>query len=81
MVNMTIKGLPDAVYRQLKKAAHAQGRSLNAQVIHVLRTQMDEGKKFEKMRTSRADLERLVASLPPMSDSTPLIREDRMRDE
>jgi hypothetical protein len=32
------------------------------------------------MRQSNKDLERLVASLPPMSDSTPLIREDRDRD-
>ena len=41
---------------------------------------LNDAEKFEKMRKSNEDLERLLASLPPMSDSTPLIREDRDRD-
>jgi len=80
MANLTIKKLPDPVYRQLKKYARIQGRSLNAQVIHILQSDLSEREKFEKMRQSNKELERLIASLPPMSDSTPLIREDRDRD-
>jgi hypothetical protein len=49
-------------------------------VIHILQSDVSERERFEKMRQSNKDLERLVASLPPMSDSTPLIREDRDRD-
>jgi plasmid stability protein len=81
MANLTIKKLPDPVYRQLKKYARLQGRSLNAQVIHILQSDLSEREKFEKMRQSNKDLERLIASLPPMRDSTPLIREDRDRDD
>jgi plasmid stability protein len=80
MANLTIKKLPDPLYRQLKKYAQRQGRSLNAQVIHILQSDVSERERFEKMRQSNKDLERLIASLPPMSDSTPLIREDRNRD-
>jgi plasmid stability protein len=80
MANLTIKKLPDPLYRQLKKYAQRQGRSLNAEVIHILQSDVSERERFEKMRQSNKDLERLVASLPPMSDSTPLIREDRDRD-
>jgi hypothetical protein len=41
---------------------------------------LDNRTRFEKMRASNEELERLVASMPPMEDSTPLIREDRDRD-
>lgn len=80
MANLTIKKLPDTVYRQLKKYARMQGRSLNAQVIHILQSDLSEREKFAKMRQSNERLERFVASLPPMDDSTPLIREDRDRE-
>jgi plasmid stability protein len=77
VANLTIKKLPDPVYKQLKKYAKAQGRSLNAQVIHILKSDVSQRERLEKMRRSNKDLERLIASLPPMDDSTPLIREDR----
>jgi plasmid stability protein len=80
MANLTIKKLPDPVYKRLKKHAQLQGRSLNAQVIHMLQSDLDDYARFEKMRESNEELERLVASMPPMEDSTPLIREDRERD-
>jgi plasmid stability protein len=80
MANLTIKKLPDPVHRQLKKRAKLHGRSLNAQVIHMLQSDLSEHARFEKMRESNEELERLVASMPPMADSTPLIREDRDRD-
>jgi hypothetical protein len=81
MANLTIKKMPDPVYRQLKKYARLQGRSLNAQVIHMLQSDLDNRTRFEKMRASNEELERLVASMPPMDDSTPLIREDRGYDD
>jgi plasmid stability protein len=80
MANLTIKKLPDPVYRQLKKYARMEGRSLNAQVIHILQSDLSEREKFAKMRQSNERLERFVASLPQMDDSTPLIREDRDRE-
>ena len=80
MANLTIKNLPDRLYRQLKKYAQSQGRDLNAHVIQILQSDVTERERFEKMRQSRIALERLAASIPPMSDSAPLIREDRDRD-
>ncbi len=80
MANLTIKKLPDPLYRRLKKHARLHGRSLNAQVIQMLQSKLDEHARFEKMRDSTEELERLVASMPPLDDSTPLIREDRERD-
>jgi len=81
MANLTIKKLPDSMYRQLKKNARVHGRSLNAEVIHIIESDLAEQARFEKMRASAGELERFVASLPPMEDSTPLIREDRDRDD
>jgi plasmid stability protein len=77
VANLTIKKLPDPVYKKLKKYAKAQGRSLNAQVIRILQSDVSERERLEKMRRPNKDLERFIASLPPMDDSTPLIREDR----
>ena len=56
------------------------GRSLNAQVIHILQSDMSERERFERMRQSSKELDELIASLAPMGDSTPLIREERDRD-
>lgn len=80
MANLTIKKLPDPVYRQLKKFARLQGRSVNAQVIHMLRSDLSQYARFEKMRESSEELERFVAAMHPIAGSTPLIREDRRRD-
>jgi len=35
-MDITLKNVPDKVYRALKRAAKEQGRSLNAQIIHTL---------------------------------------------
>lgn len=80
MANLTIKKLPDPVYRGLKKHAKLHGRSLNAQIIYMLQSDLDQHARGERMRESAEELERLVASMPPMDDSTALIREDRERD-
>jgi len=35
-MNITLKNVPDKVYRTVKRAAKEQGRSLNAQIIQLL---------------------------------------------
>lgn len=79
MINMTVKGLPEKVYTRLKKSARLEGRSLNAQVIKILKEHAAGEERFERMRQSEDELEHFVASLPPMNDSTLLIRADRRR--
>jgi hypothetical protein len=78
-MNLTIKNVPEDVYEQIKQTAVEQGRSLNAQIIHLLATEAAEARRRRRMRDSRKDLERFVARLPRMSSSVPLIRADRER--
>ncbi|MGI8990647.1 MAG: FitA-like ribbon-helix-helix domain-containing protein [Bryobacteraceae bacterium] len=78
-MNVTLKNIPDHIYRRLKDYADEQGRSLNAQVLEILSGEALEVERRRKMRESRASLERFVASLPVLDDSSELIREDRER--
>jgi plasmid stability protein len=78
-VNLTIKNIPDTVCEELKRTAAEHRRSLNAEVIEVLAAQAAEITRRRAMRDSRKELERFVVRLPKLSDSTPLIREDRNR--
>lgn len=78
-MNLTIKNIPEGVYKSLKKEAARLGTSLNAKAIEALANSAQEVERRAKMRATRADLERFVASLPPMPDSVPLIRADRKR--
>lgn len=56
------------------------GRSLNAEVIHLLQSTLEERARLERMRASSEELEQFVATLGQMPDSTSLIREDRSRE-
>jgi hypothetical protein len=78
-MNITLKNVPDKVYRTVKRAAKEQGRSLNAQIIHTLEREAAELERRRKSRQWLADLERFRNSLPPQEDSTPLIRRERQR--
>jgi plasmid stability protein len=80
VANLTIANVSDPLYRHLNEQARLKGRSLKDQVIHVLQCALEEYTRFQKKRESNQDLERLVAFLPLVDDSTSLIREDRDRD-
>ena len=79
MANLSVKDLPDPVYRQLKAAAQAEGRSLNGYIVSLLKADAEERSRRHRMRQNRREFRRFVESLPHMDDSTPLIREDRDR--
>jgi hypothetical protein len=78
-MNITLKNVPDKVYRTVKRAAKEQGRSLNAQIIQLLEAEAVESERRRKSRQWRAEFERFRKSLPPMDDSTALIRQERQR--
>jgi hypothetical protein len=78
-MNITLKNVPDKVYRAVKRAAKEQGRSMNAQIIHALEAEVVELKRRKSAAEWRKELDRFAASLPPMDDSAPLIRQDRRR--
>ena len=79
MANLTLKNLPDSLHQALKRDAEREGRSLNGHIIHVLELGLAERVRRRRMRESAHKLDEFVASLPPMHDSSALIREDRDR--
>lgn len=77
MAALHVKDLPDSVYSDLKEAARAEGRSLNSYLVALLKAVSEERNRRKWMREGRAEYRAFLASLPPMGDSTALIREDR----
>jgi len=79
MPNLTIKDLPERIHQELKNAARSQGRSLNGYVVSLLELSVEERFRRKMMRAGREEFRKFLSSLPRMSDSTKLIREDRDR--
>src|SRR5206468_7519996 len=78
-MNITVKNVPESIYRVMKREAKNQRRSLNAQIIEALETEAAEVERRRNLRRVRKELDRFAASLPPLDDSAPLIRRDRQR--
>ena len=77
MANMTVKDIPEDVYRALRETAARRGRSLNSLVLEVLRDTAELEARRRHMRESREAFRRFRGTLPYVGDSTELIREDR----
>lgn len=78
-MNLTLKNVPERIYLEIKREARQQGRSLNAQIIHTLETDVAELERRRRLGRVRKELDRFAASLKPLDDSTSWIREDRRR--
>jgi len=78
-MNITLKNVPDKVYRTVKRAAKEQGRSLNAQIIHTLEMEVAQLERRRRLPELIKEMDRFAKSLPPMDDSVPLIRQERQR--
>jgi hypothetical protein len=78
-VNITVKNVPEPVYRAIKGEAKRNKRSLNAEIIQGLETEAMVARRRRNLGRRRKELERFGASLPPLDDSAPLIRRDRGR--
>ena len=78
-MNITVKNLPESVYRVIKREAKKNKRSLNAEIIQTLETEAVQAERRRKLGDLRQELERFRVSLPPLCDSVPLIRRDRQR--
>ena len=77
MASITIKDMPEVVHRQLRDEAKRQGRSLNSYILRIVEREIDEIARRQRAQQNREAFRRFVNTLPPMGDSTPLIREDR----
>jgi hypothetical protein len=78
-MNITVKGLPDPVYRVIKSEAKRKRRSLNAEILRTLESEAAEVQRRRQLENLRGVLDEFASSLAPMNDSTPLIRRDRQR--
>jgi hypothetical protein len=78
-MNVTVKNLPEAIYRVIKREAKRNRRSLNAEIIRTLEEEATEAERRRQLGRLRKELDRFAASLPPMDSSAPLIRQDRQR--
>jgi hypothetical protein len=78
-MNLTVKNIPDAVYRAIKQEAREKKRSLNSQVILAMEVVAEEKKRRRALQKLRKEMESFAASLKPMDSSVPLIRADRDR--
>lgn len=79
MRNVTVKQIPEELHEKLKKAALEEGKSLNAYVLSLLKQSVDERRRRAIMRERRDEFRKFMATLPPLSDSAELIRDDRNR--
>ena len=78
-MNLTIKNVPDHVYKALKQEAARRKRSLNAETILALSAKAEELERRRQIGSSWDEVEKFVASLPRLASSVTLIREDRKR--
>jgi len=76
MPDVLIRDLDPGVLRQLKAAAAAHGRSLQAEIHHLLRSAATR-RLAETRRLSSTWLRRLGRTAAVRGDSAALIREDR----
>ena len=79
-MNVTVKNIPEPIYRVIKREAKRKRRSLNAEIIQALETESAEVERRRQLMSLRKELDRFAASLPPLDDSAPLIRRDRDRE-
>ena len=78
-MNITLKNIPEPVYRVIRREAKRQKRSLNSHIIQTLENEAAEAERRRQLRSLAKEVDRFAASLPPLKDSTPLIRRDRQR--
>src|SRR5260370_37668016 len=79
-MNITLKNVPDSVYRVIKQEAKRKRRSLNSEIIQALETEAAEAERRRQLGKFRKELDNFAASVPPVEDRAPLIREDRERE-
>ena len=78
-MNVTLKNVPEPVYKVIKQEAKRNRRSLNAEIICVLERTAAEVQRWKKADSLMEKVERFRASMPPLPDSTRFIRQERDR--
>jgi plasmid stability protein len=78
-VTLTLKNIPDALYRRLKASAEAHRRSMNSEAIVCLEAalQPDRISPEERLARARALRQRMPEGLPNVDALDAFKREDR----
>jgi len=86
MARLVLDDIPDELYRRLAERARDAGRSIEAETVQLLKTELaSKGMRTHSGLTSVEILERLRGRPPfnpaehGLPDSTTLLREDRDR--
>ena len=80
MATLSIKNMPDALHKRLKKEASAEGRSLNAELIYLLKQALASQQRMREWQARRERLDRMVRAQPYTSNlSVEMLRESRER--
>ena len=69
MPTLTIKGMPDPIYRRLKERAEAHRRSLNSEILVCLEQALIAEPVDARAALARADAVRDRLSVPPLTDA------------
>ena len=69
MASLTLKGIPDDLLRRLRRAAEANRRSLNREVLDRLARSVETRAVDPEALLARADALRQRLALRPLSDS------------
>ena len=81
MPNLTVRRIPDEIYRRLRQRAKNEGRSLNAEILAILAEEDGWIRQRLSITTAIAGLDaarhRLAKKYPHLASSADLIREDR----
>jgi len=68
MRSITIKGIPDPLYRRIKRRAAENRRSLNSEVVVCLEEYVRPGRIDPEALLRRADALRKKLALPPLTE-------------
>jgi len=80
MNTLHVRSVPDDLYKRLKKLAHAQNRSLSAQVINILVQSVEDEERRKKQAKALTSIQRRRFKPPKNAPSSlALLREDRSR--
>lgn len=69
MPTLTIKGMPDTLYRRLKERAAANRRSLNSEILVALEQAVTSPSPNAEALLARADALRANLSTPRLTDA------------
>jgi len=81
MANLTVRGIPEDIYKELRKDAERLGRSLNAEILALMRDRAEAVRRCRRAAKAMRELDRMREELarkyPNAPDSVEIIREIR----